>query len=541
MKRHAMKPRRSSSAHRLLRSTLPLLGGALLAFAPSISLAQSPGEQDHTFATGAGADANVLAILLQPNGQVLAAGVFDTYNGVARAGIVRLNPDGSLDTFNPGLALTGYSGGAPTIDALGLQADGSVIVAGLFDVIGQTPGNGVARLTPAGALDSTFNAGSGGYDDGGSVGSTEAVAILPSQQILVGGDFATFNGTGLAGLVRLNADGSVDPTFNAGGTGITGNGYGTGGGDVTSIVQVSNGQILIGGHFSAYNGTPASCIARLNADGTIDNTFQVGEGPDEGVNVLAVQANGQILVGGGFNNFDGVNVPNLVRLNTDGSLDTSYDPDSNTQIAIDGVSAIVIQPDGSAIIGGDLYADGGLVNSPINGVARITSDGTLDTSFDAGAVPNLGQAASLALQPNGELLVAGNVNGTDSDGNVFRLYDVSSKPPLPTATIKTGVAVTDESGGAPATFIVKLSAARTSAITVHYSVGGTAQSGRNYHALTGTVKFMPGKTSKTIIVTPINRHIDSDAKLTVKVTIDLGAGYAVGATRTAKVKIVENH
>jgi uncharacterized delta-60 repeat protein len=526
-----MKPRSFS-----LRHLSQAAGGALLLFGAAMtSFSQSPGEQDPSFAVGSGGDNNVLALALQPNGQVIVAGNFDSFDGSAQSGIARLNPNGSLDpTFNPGLALTGYSGGAPTINAVALQADGSVIVAGIFDVEGQTAGSGVARLTPAGALDPTFNVGSGSYDDGGSVGASYATAVLPSGQILVGGNFLTFNGVGLAGIVRLNTDGSVDTTFNPGGTGVTPNGYGEA---VTSIVPLANGQILIGGGFSAYNGVAEGCIALLNADGTLDTAFADGTGPDESVTALAVQANGQILVGGGFNNFDGVNAPNIVRLNTDGSLDTSYDPDANTIYAFDGVSAILVQPDGSAIIGGDFYAQGGLINSPTNGVVRLLADGTVDTTFDASAVPNLGQATALLLEANGDLLVGANVNGTDSDGNVFALYDVATKP---TATISAGVALTDESGGAPGTFIVKLSSAPANAVVVHYAIGGAAVAGRNYKALTGTVKFQAGQTSKTIDVHAINKHIKTGAKVAVKLTLKSGSGYIVGSPNSAKVKIVEN-
>ena len=297
---------------------LPKAAAAFLSVAALVSLApasraQSPGNEDTSFATGPAAGSTILALALQPNGQVLAGGIFTSFRGAARNEVARLNPNGSLDSFNPGLALSGYNGASPAVNALALQPNGQVIVAGIFNVLNQQPGGGVLRLNPDGSLDDTFDAGTGVVDDGGVVGQAEVVAVLPSGQILVGGAFQSFNGVPVAGLVRLNANGSVDTSFNAGGAGITANNYG---GDVKTIVVLPGGQILIGGHFSAYDGMSAGCVARLNADGTLDQTFHDGIGADDGVYALAVQANGQILAGGGFNAFDNVTIDShLVRLN----------------------------------------------------------------------------------------------------------------------------------------------------------------------------------------------------------------------------------
>ena len=164
-----------------------------LAAAPA-ARAQGPGDQDGSFATGPDANGSVRALALQPNGQVLAGGAFTTFRGQARNGVARLNADGSLDTLNPALALSGYNGGGPTVLALALQPNGQVIVGGQFDVLNQIAGVGLARLNADGSLDASFNAGIGVYDNGGSVGQAEALAVLPNGQILVGGAFTNFNG-----------------------------------------------------------------------------------------------------------------------------------------------------------------------------------------------------------------------------------------------------------------------------------------------------------------------------------------------------------
>jgi uncharacterized delta-60 repeat protein len=517
----------------LLKSAAVVLAGAAYLSLAPFSRAQSAGDEDTTFATGPQADSTILALALQPNGQVLAGGIFTNFRGAARNEVARLNPDGSLDSFNPGLALSGYNGASPAVNALGLQANGQVIVAGIFNVLNQQPGGGVLRLNADGSLDGTFDAGTGVNDDGGTVGQADAVAVLPSGQILVGGAFQSFNGVPVAGLIRLNPNGGVDPTFNPGGAGITANSYG---GDVKCILVQPNGQILIGGHFAAYNGTAASCIARLNADGTLDHTFDAGIGADVAVYALAEQANGQILVGGGFNEFDNATIDShLVRLNPNGSLDTSYSP--TTDLFIAEVDAILVQPDGKAVIGGDFLASGALVNSPAVGIARLFANGTQDTAFNAGTSNTDYQALALVLQPDGKLLTALDIGaGYSFPSDVFRVYDIIP----PAVTIAPGVAETHESGSGPATFIVTLRAAAPATLTIHYGLKGTARNGVDYKMLTGTVNIPAGATSRKIKIVPIDRG-RKGGNVIVNVTLKAGTGYTLGSEKTAKVKILDNH
>jgi uncharacterized delta-60 repeat protein len=386
--------------------------------------AQSPGSQDTTFATGASANGPFYALVLPGNGQAIVGGSFTTFNGVNRNLVARVNSDGSLDTFNPGLALSGYQGGTGTVQALAVQSNGQILAAGSFTVVNGAAGAGVVRLNSDASVDTAFSVGTGVVNDGDQVGTAYTVNVLPNGQILVGGAFQSFNGVNVAGLVRLNTDGSVDTSFNPGGAGITANSYG---GSVNSVVVLGNGSIVIGGYFSAYDGQSANGVARLNADGTLDTTFNVGDGVDDGgITAVAVQANGAVLVGGGFSSFDGLSVPPLLRLNTDGSLDTSYDPSGDLFIA--SVDALLVQPDGTVLAGGAFLSQGGLVNSPHNGLARFLSDGSEDPSFDSGT--NSLQVTALALQGNGEAVTAANpyqLTGVET-GNVYRYFDLTLYP-----------------------------------------------------------------------------------------------------------------
>lgn len=399
-----------------------LCGAALPLLAASTASSQNAGMQDPAFAAGADANFSVHALALQSDGQALVGGNFTTFNGSSRNAIARVHPDGSLDAFNPGLVLSGYPNGTPNIQALAVLPDGRILAAGTFSVLNQPVGGGIVRLFPDGTLDPSFNAGTGAGDAGDHVGVVYALQGLPNGQFLVGGDFRSFNGAAVQGLVRLNADGSLDATFNTGGAGITGNSYGR---DVRGIAIDSAGKIFIGGHFNAYDGQTANCVVRLNADGTLNSVFDGGQGPgDGGVLALDVQMDGKVLLGGGFNTFDGVTVPHLVRLNANGTLDTGYTPGGN--LFISEVDSILIQAQGAALIGGAFLSQGGLVNSPHNGVARLLPSGVQDATFDSG--PASRQAVALALQPDGKVVVASNLyvlTGV-ATGNVSRLFDVTT-------------------------------------------------------------------------------------------------------------------
>ncbi len=522
---------------------MPVLCVAMLPLFAAVTTvrAQVPGDQDASFATGPSSSGSVHALALQPNGQVLVGGGFSAFRGAARNGVARLNADGSLDALNPGLALSGYEGGVPTVYALALQANGQIIVAGQLTALNQTAGGGVARLNADGSLDSSFNVGAGLVDNDGAVGEAQVVAVLPNGQILVGGAFTHFNGVYAPALARLNADGSLDASFNAGGAGVSVNGYGNG---VQAIVLLANGQILIGGGFDSYNGVAEGGVARLNADGSLDTTFQSGQGADYVVTTLGVQADGKILAAGGFNNFDGANIQDhLVRLETNGSLDTGYIPSLPGVFNVGNINAVLVQPDGSVIIGGEFLFGGFLVGSPGSGILRLDSEGAMDDSFDGSN--GVGEAAALALQPDGKLLVAYDENGfvATGPGDVQRVYDLITvtTPGTPTATVVSGVKKINESGNkGPATFIVSLSSAPSVKTTIKYTVKGSAINGSDYQTLSGKVKVKPGHTTATVSVYAINEGFVGFGTATVKLVLLPGTGYNVGSPNVAKDKIIDN-
>jgi len=139
-------------------------------------------------------------------------------------------------------------------------------------------------------------------------------AIQSDGKIIVGGDFTSFSGVTSNRIIRLNSGGTIDDTFTIG-TGFNNSVY--------FVSALSNGKIMVGGAFTSYSGVTSNRIVRLNSDGTIDNTFSIGTGFNNHVLSINIQTNGKILVSGNFTSYNGTTVRNIVRLFSDGTLDTT--------------------------------------------------------------------------------------------------------------------------------------------------------------------------------------------------------------------------
>jgi uncharacterized delta-60 repeat protein len=266
-----------------------------------------------------------MAITLQSDGKIIVGGMFTTYNSasgtVTARRIIRLNTDGTKDTsFDP--TGIGFNG---TVFHLSVQSDGKILVGGNFSA----PGSGafagnlgnVARLNSDGSLDNTFNPTGTSFN-----GSVMRVVPLSSGKILVGGSFTQFvdaSGTHTAKyLIRLNSDGTFDNTFNASGAGMASNL------SLCDLAVSAVGKIYVGGYTSpgTYNGTSVSSFFALNSDGTLDTTFNVGGSGISGANgdstlALFVQSDQKVVVGGMFDRFNNTTMGDLFRVLPDGTLD----------------------------------------------------------------------------------------------------------------------------------------------------------------------------------------------------------------------------
>jgi len=246
----------------------------------------------------------------------------------------------------------------------------------------------------AGGLDTSFNPGAGANDD------VKCLAVQSDGKIVIGGYFTSVGGVARNYIARLNADGSLDTGFDPG----SGTDY-----SVAALALQSDGKVDIGGNFTSVGGVTRSRVARLNADGSLDATFDLGPTLNNPVSALAVQSDGKILIGGSFTSAGGVARNYIARLNADGSLDTGFDPGSGANKS---VSALAVQSDGKVVIGGSFTRVGGVAR---NGIARLDADGSVDGNFDPEGVDvSTGTVTTLAVESNGKIVIGGSFTAVDA-------------------------------------------------------------------------------------------------------------------------------
>jgi uncharacterized delta-60 repeat protein len=321
-----------------------------------ITRLDSNGELDTTFNIGTGANNLVQSTAIQNDGKILIGGLFSSLNGTAINGIARLNTEGTLDnTFTIG---TGFS--TDDLRVIAVQNDGKIIVGGDFTLFNGSIRNRIVRLNPGGSLDNTFNIGIGFNN------TVHDIYIQNDGKIIVVGNFTSFNGTVRNRIIRLNSNGTNDTSFNPG-TGATA--------EIRTIKPQNNGKIIIAGDFTSFNGVIKNKMTLLNTDGTADENFSIGNGFNNIVYGLIIQSDDKIVVTGNFNLFNGINANRIVRLNSDGSFDSTFNFGNG---ANDFILATLIQNDGKIIIGGAFTSFDGTLK---NRIARINNDQSLNIRF----------------------------------------------------------------------------------------------------------------------------------------------------------------
>ena len=214
-------------------------------------------------------------------------------------------------------------------------------------------------------------------------------ATQPDGMVLMGGAFTTSGEVSTRTLLRTYADGTLDDTFEPA--------VGTSGDILNTILLQSDGKILIGGTFSTVRGTSKPYYARLNANGTLDETYTTAV--DSTVRALAMQSDGKVLAAGEFTTVGGTSRPRIARLNTNGTLDTGFTPGSG---ANNEVLRVLVQPDGKIVIAGRFTTFNGTTRSRI---ARLNTNGTLDTGFTPPTFD--GDILALGRQSDGKIIVGG--------------------------------------------------------------------------------------------------------------------------------------
>lgn len=378
--------------------------------------------------------------------------VFITGCGGGSGGAANTTPPtpGSLDTsFNEdGIVTTPVGTSIDQATSVAVQPDGKIVVAGCL-LYGSQDVFAVVRYNSNGALDTSFD-GDGMVTTpiGSGPAYARSVAIQPDGKIIVVGHTGQITNGDFA-VVRYNANGSLDTSFN--GDGVITTPIGTGHDEAHSVAIQSDGKIIAAGY--AWNGLNYDfALARYNADGSLDTSFD-GDGivtTDSGLisnftRCLAIQADGKIIAAG-YSTTGSNSDFTIVRYNTDGALDTSFDGDGivTTELGStnDTASSVAIQSDGKIIAAGSL--SNGFESD--FAVVRYNTNGSLDASFDGDGIATtpIGTSADadgVVIQTDGKIVAVGStLTGTNFNYAVVR-YNANGS--LDTSFDDDGVVTTE--------------------------------------------------------------------------------------------------
>lgn len=361
------------------------------------------------------------ALAILPDGKILVAGEVYTGAPCCDFGVARYNADGTLDTSfgTDGKVITAM-GGEAHARAIAAQADGKIVVAG-YATNGTNMDFALVRYNADGSLDTSFDTdGIVKTQIGGGNDVINAIAIQADGKIVVAGQ--VINGTNYDfALARYTTDGALDTSFDVDGRVITPVGT-SNSAEARAIAIQSDGKIVVAG--AAYVTSSLDfALARYNTDGSLDTTFDVDGmvttpigGNTDYATAVAIQSDGKIVAAGySANGTD--NDFSLARYYSDGSLDTTFDVDGKVITSITGgydyAQAVALQTDGKIVVAG--YYESGAVTEAA--LARYTAGGGLDTSFgtDGELITALGSSDSylraVAIRADGKIVVAGESNG----------------------------------------------------------------------------------------------------------------------------------
>jgi uncharacterized delta-60 repeat protein len=364
---------------------------------------------------------------------------------------------GQAGTLDPAFASGGIfqaPGSASTANALAIQGDGKIVVAGSGIA---TNGGGLdtlLRLNTNGTLDTTF--GTGGVFSISPKGAELVngffgVAIQPDGKIVA-------VASGLVGvqLIRVLSNGTLDTTFGTGGLTTTITAFGGIGGG--GLALQSNGDIvLVAGSLNP------SVMARFTSSGKLDTTFGTGGQVNLQYGTptqVAIQSNGKIVVTSGLSGklvffFPNAQAGSITRYNSNGSVDTTFGA-AGTAASVASASALVLQSDGKIVVGGAITSKlnaPGTANDIGFGIVRYNSNGSLDKTFGMGgvAITDFGSTATctgayaVAVQSNGDI-VAGGASGNTLEGTFisssFGLSRYTSAGQLDTTFGTGGITIT---------------------------------------------------------------------------------------------------
>lgn len=334
------------------------------------------------------------------NEKIYACGIFREYNNTSVRCLVRFNYDGTIDeTFSTGDGFR-FTNNIPgvTLQSVKVSSSGKIYVGGNFTRYDGTDINRIVRLNSDGSRDTSFNVGTGFNS------TVNDIQEDSSGNIYVVGNFTTYKGVGCNKVVKIDSSGNRVTAFDVG-TGLR-----TGTGNATNTVyswrvalNSDESKIYCVGAFDNYNNTSSNGIAAINtSDGSIDTSFNPGTGFDNITFAVAVDSNNKIYVGGQYLNYDGSARARICRLNSDGSLDTTFGTTNDIRNGL--VRDIKLGTDGKLYVGGTFTSFLGATN---NRIIKLNTDGTKDTSFDnTTALDN--QVYDIEVMSDNSIIAGGN-------------------------------------------------------------------------------------------------------------------------------------
>ena len=479
----------------------------------------SAGSVDTTTQNGIGFNNFVNSLSLQPDASILAGGDFSSFNGYPFNNVSRLLPSGNFDTgflFNiagPNGPVWQVLSQAPT----GSQINGNVMIVGDFTQVNLVNSPRVARLNLNGGLDTAFNPGSGADSTVYAVTQmflpASATNLANVGYYVIGGAFANYNGVPAGGVARVTPSGTFDPNFNLG-LGVTGSNAA-----VHALSITAANQILVGGDFTSFDNHAHHHLVRLNVDGTLDTNFAAFDGISSDINgsvrAMAVQPDGRILIGGVFTVVNGANLNYIARLNSDGTTDTNF----NVGVGCNNnVQAIALDDQLRILVGGSFSQASGVTR---NGLTRLNPDGTVDPSINFGFGAN-GFVDTIVVQTNEEIDVAGGFTtfGNIPENNFARLFGGANAGNGSVQFSQQTYGVL-ENGTNAYIGIQRIGGTFGSPpVSVQFfTSNNTALSGRDYIGVTNPVQFPVGETFETVQVPIIpNTAIGPDLSVSLLLT-----------------------
>ena len=364
---------------------------------------------------GDGFDSTVRTVALQADGKLIVGGDFLNFNGAVTPYLTRLFPDGSKDiSFGSG---SGFNG---KVYCSLLQPDGKIVLGGTFTAFNGTVAGRLIRLNSDGSFDASFNT-----SVAASAGIVHGLALQTDGSIIIVGSFTKYNGVTANHIARILPNGNLDTSF------VTGSGASA---NVDEVQIQTDGKIIVAGSFISFNGTTCNRIIRLNSNGAIDTAFGIGTSFNDNIGALSLQLDGKILVGGDFTSYNGTLTNRIIRLNSDGSIDSSFT--SGSGFSSVGVNSIKVDSSGAIMVAGSFT--GSYNGTAVNRLVLLDSNGVINPLFDIGFGPSSATVYTLANAPDSSWFVGGSFSVFDSQ-NQGRLAKIDAVGTLDIGYLTAGV------------------------------------------------------------------------------------------------------